>query len=121
MTAVTRDAYTDMQRLVGPHAVARVCNVTVAHRYGPRLIEVKAELAPANLPEAPTDRQVRQALLDAGNDAIDAVLADGYWLTGAPRIDFYGEIARTWGPGTPRLITQAQLRLELGFPEDRPA
>jgi hypothetical protein len=120
MTApATLDFYAAMQRLLGPYTFdGAALHVTVVRDSGLGVhVEIDATLQPVDPPESPTLRQVRQALLESANRAIDAVEAFGFRHLTAPCIEFGGQVAHRMHKD-PIIITECRMRLDLKPPTD---
>lgn len=115
MAPTTLDFHTALQQMFAPYTPARGAAIrvqeTVIFGFG-STVEVEAILTPYDLPEQPTARQVREALMESANRAIETVEAFGLRLHEAPRIEFGGRVARRMGQ-EPLVVTECTLRLNL--------
>jgi hypothetical protein len=117
MTTVEMDFHTALIQLFAPYTVAdgTAIHVTVIHDFGcGARVEVDAMLKPLKLAEQSTPHQVRTAMMESANRAIDTVEAFGFRMFDAPRIDFGGQLLRRGTKGA-LVVTEGRLRLSL-FP-----
>jgi hypothetical protein len=115
MATVEMDFHAALQQLFAPYTFANgaTIRVTVSHVYGlDGIVEIDTMLKPYKLPADPTPRQVRSALMESANRAIDAVEAFGFRHYDAPRIDFSGQVAHRMGKA-PLVVTECGLHLNL--------
>lgn len=122
MAPTTLDLHTALQQMFAPYTPARGAAIriqeTVIFGFG-STVEIEAILKPYDLPEQPTGRQVREALMESANRAIETVEAFGLRLHEAPRIEFGGQVAHRMTQ-EPLVITECTMRLNLLRPKGQP-
>lgn len=107
-------------QMLNPYALTTIRSpfITVHQGLGGgQTVEIEAMLKPVDLPEQPTSRQTRTALLESANRAINAFEAFGFRQSEAPKIEFGGQVAHRYSED-PLIVTECWLRLTMLPPKD---